>query len=147
MRKGVFVLSVLLVCFLISFYWFYEQAGAELSVNQSKEIEKDNFILHIRVEKMDEGFQVFRSIQYVGEEQVEITHQTPLISVSLKHKNHDYTGSNVLRTLTSGSSYHPQGSKTFESPGRGEYTLFCESRFNVEGEEIKINYQENLTFN
>ncbi|SDQ65689.1 hypothetical protein SAMN05216232_2960 [Virgibacillus subterraneus] len=147
MKKGVFVLSILSVFLLISFYWFYEQAGAELTVNQSKEIQQDEFILHIRVEKMSEGFQVFRSIQYIGEEQVEITHQTPLISVSLKHKNHDYTGSNVTRVLTSGSSYHPQGSKTFEAPGRGEYTLFCESRFNVDGEEIKINYQENLMFN
>lgn len=148
MKKAVVALFIALIFFFGSFYWFYERAGAKLAVNNKAwESQDDDFIVHIRVESIDKGFQVFRSIQYVGQEQIEIVHQTPLVSLSFKHKNHDYTGNTVSRVLKSGSSYHPQNPKIFEAPRKGEYTLFSESRFSVNGKEIKISHEEKLKFN
>ncbi|WP_164669221.1 hypothetical protein [Virgibacillus doumboii] len=146
MKKGILVgIIVLFICVSWSF-WFYGRAGAELTTNKSGQIHKEDFTLNIRVEKIDDGFRVLRSIQYNGEGEIEIEHQTPLISVSFKHKNHDYTGSTVTKVLKAGNSYHPQDPVTFESPSGGEYTLYSESRFNVKGKEITINHEENLIF-
>ncbi|QKY68881.1 hypothetical protein [Lentibacillus sp. CBA3610] len=148
MKKKLIAVIVLAVTCIIAVtsYLFYGQATAELASNKSREIQQDDFILHIRVERMNEGFQVFRAIQYVGDEQVEIKHQTPLISISFKHQNHDYTGSSVLNTLHTGNSYHPQNAKSFDSPEEGQYLLFCEARFLVNGEQMTISHQEELVF-
>lgn len=145
-KLGIITVVIIVVMLVTSAYWFYGREGAELSNSTTKAIEQDDFILHIGVERIDEGFQVLRAIQYVGKGSVEITHQTPLISVSFKQRNHDYTGSTVSRTLNTGTSYHPQNSKTFAAPEEGDYTLFCEANFTVNGEHMTISHQEELTF-
>ncbi|MFD1361531.1 hypothetical protein [Lentibacillus salinarum] len=138
--------AVLAVSLAVTAYWLYGQAEAELANNITREIRQEDFILHIRAERIDEGFQVFRSIQYFGDDTVEITHQTPLVSVSFKQQNHDYTGSTVAHTLKTGSSYYPQNAKTFALPKKGVYTLFCEARFSVKGEQKTITHEEELVF-
>lgn len=145
MKKGI-VAAIILIIGISSSFWFYGRAGAELTTNTTGQIHKNDFTLNIRVEKIDEGFRVLRSIRYSGAENIEIDHQTPLVSVSFKNKNHDYTGSTVTKVLTPGSSYHPQNPKTFEAPSEGEYTLYSESRFQVDGNEVTINNEENLIF-
>ncbi|GGJ97856.1 hypothetical protein GCM10007063_20270 [Lentibacillus kapialis] len=147
MKKWITVfIGAVLIITAVSYYWLNSVADAELTSNETSQVKKDDFILHMRIESADEGFQVFRAIQYVGDESVEIKHQTPLVSVSFNHPNHDYTGKTVSNTLTTGNSYHPQGVKTFKTPGEGVYTLFCEARFIVNGEPMKISHQEELTF-
>ncbi|SFB35217.1 hypothetical protein SAMN04488072_11823 [Lentibacillus halodurans] len=145
-RANVMIVAVIAVILVISSYWVYGQSGVELATNTTKEVQEGDFTLHIRVERMDEGVRVFRAIQYTGDESVEIKHQTPLVSVSLKHSNHDYTGSTVSRTLHTADSYHPQDAKTFDVPGEGAYTLFCEANFSVDGEQMTISHQEELIF-
>ncbi|HLR62299.1 MAG TPA: hypothetical protein VK097_07645 [Lentibacillus sp.] len=147
MKKWVIVfIGTAFIVTAVIFCWFNGKADAELAGNETSQIQEDDFVLHIRAEPADGGFQVFRAIQYVGDESVEIKHQTPLVSVSFKQSNHDYTGKTVSSTLGTGNSYHPQGSKTFETPGKGIYTLFCEARFVADGEQMKITHQKKLTF-
>ncbi|HLS10305.1 hypothetical protein [Lentibacillus sp.] len=147
MRKWIVAITgVGLITLFVSFYWLNVRADAELANNKTMEIQEGDFILHIRAERSDGGFQVFRAIQYVGDESVEIEHQTPLISVSLSHPNHDYTGNTVSRTLETGNSYHPQDSIQFESPRAGTYTLFCKAEFMADDEQTNITLQEELTF-
>ncbi|GAA0613761.1 hypothetical protein GCM10009001_33750 [Virgibacillus siamensis] len=148
MKKLVIALGILLIIMAGSYYFYYTYANAELTAeNTTASVHADDFVLHVRVEKEESGFRVFRSIQYVGEGEVRIVHQTPLISVSFRHKNHDYTGSTVSEALGEDSNYHPQDPKHFESPKKGEYTLYCKAKFSVDGEEKKITHSEKLTFN
>ncbi|MFC4556917.1 hypothetical protein ACFO3D_01685 [Virgibacillus kekensis] len=146
MRRSLVVLFLLSVCLIGSLYWFYGRAGTELAAKKTVNVEEDDFVLHIHVENDDSGFQVYRSLQYLGQGKVEITHRTPLISVSFKQKNHDYTGSNVTEVLDNGRSYYPQGPVSFESPEQGTYKLYCETRFTVNGEKVRINLEETLAF-
>lgn len=105
-----------------------------------------DFILHIRVEEAEEQIKIYRSLQYIGSETVEIQHQTPLISVSLRQKNHDFTGSRVNKVLDYGDSYYPQKAKAIEVKKEGEYTLYCLAEFKVNGESKIIEHTEELLF-
>ncbi|WP_174613078.1 hypothetical protein [Virgibacillus ihumii] len=148
MKKLGFAIVAILIILAGSYYFYYTYANAELTAdNTTASVSADDFVLHVRVENEEDGFRVYRSLQYVGEGEVNVVHQTPLISVSFRHKNHDYTGSTVSKLLGEDSNYHPQGPKHFESPKMGEYTLYCKAKFSVGGKERKIMHQEELTFN
>ncbi|WP_077325849.1 hypothetical protein [Virgibacillus siamensis] len=147
MKKPVSVLLVLLIIMAGLFFFYLRYSNGDLTTEKATaSIHKDDFVMHIRVENEEKGFRVYRSIQYVGEDEVEVIHQTPLISVSFRHKNHDYTGSTVSNVLESDSNYHPQTPKHFDSPKRGKYTLYCQAKFSVNGEEKKIIHKEKLSF-
>lgn len=146
MRKWIgMIIGVILIIF-VSLYWLNGQAFTELADNKTMAVQEGDFILHIRAEGVEGGFQVFKAIQYVGDESIEIKHQTPLVSVSVNHPNHDYTGSEITNMLNTGNSYHPQKSKTFKIPEDGTYTLFCEARFAADGEQMTITHQAELIF-
>lgn len=119
---------------------------ATLVASQAGSAELEDFILHIRVEEVDHEIKIFRSLQYMGEESIEIEHHTPLISVSLNHQNHDFTGSSVVEEMNYGDSYYPQKAKTMKLPEEGEYTLYCFAEFEVDGEEKTIEHTEKLVF-
>ncbi|RYG73998.1 hypothetical protein EU245_03785 [Lentibacillus lipolyticus] len=147
MKKAMQRFIPICVILFLSLYLFYGHEDAELVNEKTKEIHKGDFIMHIRVEQADEGFRVFRSVQYTGKEMVKVEHQTPLISVSFKYADHDYTGSTVSKTLRQGSSYHPQDPKMFKAPDEeGKHTLYCETIFTAGGEEITIRHEETLVF-
>lgn len=146
MKKLVSTLVVFLVIFAGIIYYTYANADL-MAENTTASVHKEDFVLHVRVENEEKGFRVYRSLQYVGEGEVNVVHQTPLISISFRHKNHDYTGSTVSKVLGEDSNYHPQDPKYIESPKKGEYTLYCKAKFSVDGKERKITHQEKLTFN
>ncbi|WP_099157890.1 hypothetical protein [Virgibacillus ndiopensis] len=148
MKKIKLVPAILIfsVCLSGIFYWGFQVENATLAANKTGSKQVDDFILHIRVERIENGIRVYRSIQYVGDESIEITHYTPLVSVSLKNKNHDFTGSPVVKKLEKGNSYHPHGSIVINSPDKGTYKLYCKARFSVDGEEMVIDHVENLIF-
>ncbi|TRM12226.1 hypothetical protein FH966_11340 [Lentibacillus cibarius] len=146
MRKAGKIILFLCVIAFISLYLFYARGQAELVCDKASQVVKDDFIMHIRVEDLEDGFKVFRSIQYTGDKPVEMKHQTPLVSLSFKNRNHDYTGNHITKTLRKGSIYHPQKPKTFQDPTPGEYNLYCESAFTVDGKEVAIKLKEKLTF-
>ncbi|MFD2761990.1 hypothetical protein [Lentibacillus juripiscarius] len=146
MKRTAKAIIIICVFLLLLLYLYYELEDAELASGKTREIHKGDFVMHIQVERMDEGFRVYRSVQYTGEDPVTVKHQTPLISLSFKRRNHDYTGSTVAKTLKKGSTYHPQDPKTFKAPNEGEHMLFCESVFKAGKKEVTIQHEEKLVF-
>ncbi|WP_174613734.1 hypothetical protein [Virgibacillus ihumii] len=66
---------VLLVILGGSFYVYYTFANAELTAeNTTASVHTEDFVMHIRVEKEEKGFRVYRSLQYVGEGEVDVVH-------------------------------------------------------------------------
>ncbi|MGY0692173.1 hypothetical protein ACW2QC_05175 [Virgibacillus sp. FSP13] len=144
-RKALF--SLIIVVFLAGVsYWLFAREHVKLAADKNGSKQVGDFILHIRVERVDDGVQVYRSIQYMGKEPIEMKHNTPLISVSLANKNHDYTGSPVTKELEEGDSYHPQDTIIFKPPSKGKYDLHCQAKFTVNGEEMIIDHTEKLEF-
>ncbi len=97
MKRTAKAIIIICVFLLLLLYLYYELEDAELASGKTREIHKGDFVMHIQVERMDEGFRVYRSVQYTGEDPVTVKHQTPLISLSFKRRNHDYTGSTVAK--------------------------------------------------
>lgn len=146
MEKRLLVLGIIIISLFALFYVVSKSNSGMLAANKSGMKRSGDFVLHMRVEQMEGGFQVFRSIQYVGVDPVEITHQTPLVSVTLEHDSHDFTGSPVAKQLNPGNSYHPQDPIRFDSPEKGEYKLYAKARFNVNGKRVVLEHAEDLMF-
>lgn len=144
--KSLIVFIVFISVLAILFTGWNGFGNASLVASQSGSKEIENFILHIRIEEVNEEITVFRSLQYIGDGSVEIEHQTPLISISLSRKNHDFTGSTVKEVMKSGDSYYPQKAKIMKVPKKGEYILYCLAEFQVDGKIKKIEHTEELTF-
>lgn len=148
MKKIIVILLMIGIFLLLLIYSDFRNANAKLVEDITVSKEMDDFILHIRIENTQEGIEVFRSLQYVGNEEVVVHHQSPLISVSIDHKNHDFTGSPVNRTLKSGNVYIPQDPDIFPIPRSEKMTnIYFEARFKVNGEWIVIDHVEELHFN
>ncbi|PAV28801.1 hypothetical protein CIL05_14330 [Virgibacillus profundi] len=145
MKKILLLSFVLLCCFFVMLLWQFIKPEAKLAESKIAEKQVDDFILHMRVNETEKGIQVLQSIQYVGKEIVEIKHQSPLVSVSLLNRNHDYTGSTVSKALKKGDVY-PGEEIIFPSPKKGECNLYLQARFNVNGEEVSIDHVEKLFF-
>lgn len=140
--KSLFIVSI---CLLAILFIVWNGSGkATLVKSQAGTKKVEDFVLHIRVEEVEGQVAVFRSLQYIGEESIEIEHQTPLISVSLNPKNHDFTGSTVKKVMRSGDSYYPQKAKRMKISEEGEYVLYCLAKFQVNGEKKKIKHTEVL---
>ncbi len=105
-----------------------------------------DFSIHLRVENIHNGIKVYRALEYNGDRPVMVKHRTPLVSISLDEKNHDFTGSNVSKMLEPGDSYRPQGTKQFRIPGRGQYKIHFLARFQVGEEEVVREESEILQF-
>ncbi|WP_404452412.1 hypothetical protein LG329_18815 [Virgibacillus necropolis] len=147
MKKYKLILYIVPIAVIAILFFVWNGVGkATLVANQGGSKKIEDFILHIRVEEEDQKIKVYRSLQYIGEESIEIEHQTPLISVSLGHKNHDFTGSKVKEDMTDGDSYYPQKAKTIKIPKKGRYTLYCIARFEINGREKTIEHTEELVF-
>lgn len=146
MKRFMYMFIIVTIGILALFYFGNDRASASLFTNKSISKRVDDFILHIYVEDGEEGFQVFRSIEYIGDDPIEINHQTPLISVSFQQKNHDFTGSNVSKTLNHGMSYYPQDELVLAKPKKGKYPIYVCARFNIKGERLIIEHEEMLEF-
>lgn len=145
MKKALVLSLIVIGCFIGIINWQFGQVNAKLAKNKEVKKQLDNFILHMRVDETEEGIQVLRSLQYMGEETVEIKHQAPLISVSLSHENHDFTGSLVTKKMNSGNIY-TQEKLVFAAPEKGECNLYVQARFMADDEEILIEHVEKLIF-
>ncbi|WP_088049976.1 hypothetical protein [Virgibacillus dakarensis] len=146
MNRKVLFFIVFIICLSGFSLWAFSRGNAQLVTDKSSSKRAGDFILHVRVERADKGIKVYRSIQYVGKEPIEIQHNTPLIAVSLAYKNHDYTGSPVTKVLKEGGSYHPQDAAIIKQTKKGSYNLYCKAKFTVEGEKVVIDHTEKLIF-
>jgi hypothetical protein len=146
--KKVFGILILLafIALIVYTYGNFSKSYATLSENKMIAKESDNFILHVQVNDNEEGVEVLHSIQYTGKGQVEIRHQSPLVSVSLLDHNHDFTGSYVMKAMEEGNIYHPQKAAILSVPHKDECNLYIKARFEVDGEMKIINHVEELQF-
>ncbi|WP_042223965.1 hypothetical protein [Oceanobacillus manasiensis] len=118
---------------------------------EPKSFSKQNgdFILHISVNQVQEGIEVRQSIQYIGEQSIEIKHQSPLVSVALKDKKHTFTGSMVTKKLSSGNIYYPQDPIVLPNiKNIKNCSLYVKARLFTESmERINIEHVEELKLN
>lgn len=144
LKRRIIFFFLVLAIFIGGWYFVTGNQGSlSAAISSSKQVE--DFILHVRVEETDNGIRVLQSLQYVGKEEIVIEHQTPLVSVSFLHDNHDYTGSSVSKVLNEGNIY-PQKIVSFPSPEKGECNLYVNARFNVGNERFLIEHVEELLF-
>ncbi|MDX8044858.1 hypothetical protein SH601_02565 [Gracilibacillus sp. S3-1-1] len=106
----------------------------------------EDFIIHIHVEGTNNGFQVLRSIQYTGDEQITIQHRTPLTQVTIGADNAIFTGSPISKQLEPGHQYYPQQPMDFSALEKGEHTLYVHTQFFIDGERIDIKSEATISF-
>jgi flagellar basal body-associated protein FliL len=147
MRRLLGLLLILIIVGVGTIYFVMGSSKAKLV--EPVEIKKvsEDFVIHIRAEKIDQGFQVLRSLEYIGEESIKIMHRTPLISVSVDHDNHRFTGSPVAKTLEQGDVYYPQDPQTFSALEKGDHVLLVHAQFVIEGKEVNIKSEKAIRFN
>ncbi|WP_067730102.1 hypothetical protein [Oceanobacillus damuensis] len=107
--------------------------------------EVDDFLLHVRVEEADKGIQVQSSLQYIGEEQLLIRHQAPLVSVSYNENIHDFTGDFISQELERGDIYNAQYS-VLPYPESKDSNIYIHARFRSNGQQINIVHVEQLIY-
>ncbi|WP_164217914.1 hypothetical protein [Virgibacillus sp. YIM 98842] len=148
MRKSVALLLFLIIIISLGLtYGQFEKSNANtLTENKMISKESDDFILHVQINDDEKGIEVLYSIQYNGEERVEIQHQSPLVSVSFFDHGHDFTGSYVKKEMEEGNIYHPQKAAVLSSPNKNECNLYIKAKFEVDGEIKIINHVEALEF-
>lgn len=144
--KAIIVICILTLTWMICFG--SQVFGTNLSEERTYSKQAGDFILHIYTEKTTHGIKVFRALQYIGKEPIQIEHQTPLISLSFGKRKHDFTGGTVDKVLYPGASYFPQEEMTFSAPyTKGEHPLYAEAKYMVNGERMSIKQELNLQFN
>ncbi|WP_066192744.1 MULTISPECIES: hypothetical protein [Gracilibacillus] len=146
MKKKYMVIIAFLVVVTISFFIVREWQGASLTETVKFEEQYQDFVVHIQVEPMSEGFMVLRSIQYLGDEDIVIYHRAPLTQVTIDQDNPVFTGSEVEKQLNSGGQYYPQEPLTFSSLKKGEHAIFIHTQFKLEGEQVNIKSEGELVF-
>ncbi|WP_053219854.1 hypothetical protein [Virgibacillus senegalensis] len=147
MGKKILVICAALVVFgAVAVYWFVETSSAKLAEPVQVSKESEDFIMHVQVEKTDEGFQVLRSLEYTGNEPVVLSHRTPLISLHVNHDTKNFTGSPVTKELNPGDVYHPQEAKIYNPLKKGKHTLFMDCEFFIDGERKNIKAEKEMIF-
>jgi hypothetical protein len=148
-RRYIFVGVLFILCLFVFIYQQFVGGHTILAENKSFSKQQGDFILHMSVIQVEEGIEVRQSIQYVGEEPVEIKHQSPLVSVSLKDKKPTFTGSMVTKKLSKGNIYYPQDPVVITEIDNIEgSSLYVNARLFTDTEErITIEHVEELEFN
>lgn len=143
--KRVYLIVVILLIAIISMVIPTNIDSTPLVHEKAIHKQVGDFIVYIKVEGAKDGIKVLNSLQYVGEKPIEIKHQTPLVSICLGQKNHDYTGSLVTKRLQEGSIYY-QEEETLQTELEGENNLYVKARFIADGELVSIDHVEKLVF-
>lgn len=143
MKKLISLLLILILIGVACGVWL-DRSGT-LVYSKSLQQEADDFLLHIRIEGVDEGVKILRSIQYIGEEDVEITHQSPLISVSIADDSHSFSGESISKKMKKGTIYH-QEEAVLPVQDKGIRELSIHAKFSCNKEEINIKHIEELEF-
>ncbi|MBM7572192.1 hypothetical protein [Aquibacillus albus] len=145
MLKQIVVIAFLLLVIGISaMFWMKEYSSAQLVGPINVKEEKGDFILHVRVDNMENGVEVLSSLEYSGKDSVTLNHRTPLTAVSFHVERNDFTGSPVSKQMDPGDIYHPQPPVTFTSLGKGTYRLYIHSQFFVKGKPINITTEKEI---
>ncbi|GAE91831.1 hypothetical protein JCM21714_790 [Gracilibacillus boraciitolerans JCM 21714] len=118
------------------------------SLVEAVKIEKQygDFTVHVRIEEISEGFQVLRSIEYAGEEDIVIRHRTPLTQITINADNAVFTGSPVIKQMKPGFQYHPEMPLTFSELKKGEHKVYVHTQFFIEDQKFDIKTKSTIVF-
>ena len=147
LKKGIVFISISLCIFLVGFIVKEALYQPQLKTNIKIEESEGDFNVHITVEKTQDGFQILRSLEYRGDEGIQISHRTPLIEVMINKNNPEFTGSPVNRQLIPGSHYHPQGPLKFDDIGEGIHDIYVHAQFETADEKIDIQTTGQIEIN
>ncbi|SDL80064.1 hypothetical protein [Sediminibacillus halophilus] len=145
-KKLLMICTALAVIGGAAAYWFVETSSAKLAEPVQVSEQMEDFIMHVQVEKNEEGFQVLRSLEYIGDEPIVLSHRTPLISLRVNHDTKNFTGSPVTKELNPGDVYHPQEAKVFNPLKKGSHTLYMDCEFYIDGERKNIKAHKEMVF-
>lgn len=143
MKKLISGLLILIIIGIACGIWL-DKSG-NLVHSKSLLREANDFLLHIRIEGAEEGIKVLRSIQYIGEGEVEIIHQPPLISVAIVDEDHSFSGKPISKKMKQGTIYH-QEEALLPIQKKGISELSIHAKFICGDEEINIKHIEELEF-
>lgn len=144
--KYVLIAAVLVFSAIGIVYLFNRTPNTQLSESVEINQRKEDFILHIRVEEVEGGFQVLRSLQYTGTEKITIEHRTPLIAVAINKQANNFTGSPVVSDMDSGNIYHPQSPRIFPLLEKGTHKLYIHAEFLVDEELVNMTIEKEISF-
>jgi hypothetical protein len=146
LKKKWFIFFLILISIFMLISLYIEEEGV---LEEEKVVEKkvDDFVIHMKVEREKSGIEVHHSLQYIGEGKVEILHQTPLISVSMPNKNHDFTGSLIHKKMAKGNIYYQEPKILSPIEEKGECNLYVRAKFLVNNKLVNIEHVEPLMFN
>lgn len=129
--------------FIVKEVFYQPQLTNNIKIEESE----GDFIVHINVVKTEEGFQILRSLEYKGEQGIQISHRAPLIEVMINKNNPEFTGSPIEKELLPGSHYHPQGPIQFMNLDKGIHEVYVHAQFETEKETINIQTTGKIEIN
>ena len=138
LKRGLLIISTTICLFFIGFIVKEAVYQPQLAKNIKLEESKGDFIVHITVEKTNDGFQILRSLEYTGDKKIEISHRSPLIEVMIGKNTPEFTGSPVPIQLTPGTHYHPEEPLAFQHMDKGSHDIFVHAQFETMEETIDI---------
>ncbi|ENH97196.1 hypothetical protein J416_07142 [Gracilibacillus halophilus YIM-C55.5] len=140
---------VLLFITLIAIVVFiYIRGAISPTLANTVNVEKayKDFIIHLRIEGTEDGFQVLRALEYTGDKKVSISHRTPLIEVSVGKDNGTFTGNLITKELQPSIRYYAQEPLALDSKEVGEHKVYIHAQFLFQGEWQDIKTTKTITF-
>ncbi|UOQ48028.1 hypothetical protein MUN88_18540 [Gracilibacillus caseinilyticus] len=143
-----FTFTIIVIACIGAIMLFVTGAFQKPVLAETVKLEKqyEDFIVHIRIEPIEDGFQVLRSLQYTGEASLVIEHRSPLTQVTIDADNPTFTGSPVTKQLNADYQYYPQAPLLFETLEKGNHTVYIHTQFYIDGERVDIKTKETITF-
>ncbi|UOQ85419.1 hypothetical protein [Gracilibacillus salinarum] len=143
-----FTITIVVIACIAAFMLFITGVFQKSVLAETVKLEEQykDFIVHIRIEPLEEGFQVLRSLQYTGEASLVIEHRSPLTQVTIDADNPTFTGSPVTKQLNADYQYYPQPTLLFDTLEKGKHTIYIHTQFYIEGERVDIKTKETLIF-
>ncbi|MFC4404742.1 hypothetical protein [Gracilibacillus xinjiangensis] len=146
MWKKIILSIILITCVGLLVTAFVKESMKTSLIETVKISEQyEDYIIHIRIEPTNDGFKVLRSLEYTGDERVEIKHRTPLTAVTINRNNPVFTGSHRTMVLNPGYNY-PQEAIRFSNLEKGSHTVYVHTQFFIENERIDIKSEGELYF-
>ncbi|WP_208589416.1 hypothetical protein [Gracilibacillus suaedae] len=145
-KKYTIVIAIIACIGTVLLFVIKDLQKASLVETVKIEEQYEDFIVHIRAEETSDGFQVLRSIQYIGEENMMIQHRTPLTQVTINADNATFTGSPITKQMKPGYQYHPEQPLNFPALEKGDHKMYVHTQFFIDGERIDIKTEETISF-
>lgn len=147
MKKRSVWSGIILLIVFVSFgliWLFSKEEHPATDITRSIPLD-DPLVLHFQISGEEEQLRVKSSLQYTGDKEIILVHQTPLISVSYHKNAHRFSGGYVSQRLDSGSVYNQPVMELDAPVYEGEFVYF-QVRYQIDGEEKVFEHEEKITY-